>query len=57
MPLFNKVPYVKKAVESVLAQSYKDWELIVVDDGSKDGSPQAVQDLADERCHTQSEVV
>ena len=55
MPLFNKAPYVKKAVESVLAQSYRDWELIVVDDGSSDGSPQAVLDLADERCHVYSQ--
>ena len=55
MPLFNKAPYVKKAVESVLAQSYQDWELIVVDDGSKDGSPQAVLDLADERFHVYSQ--
>jgi len=55
MPLYNKVPYVKKAVESVLAQSYKDWELIVVDDGSKDGSPQLVLDLTDERCHMYSQ--
>ena len=50
MPLYNKAPYAKKAVESVLAQSYKDWELIVVDDGSTDGSPQVVLDLPDERC-------
>ena len=55
MPLFNKAPYVKKAVESVLAQSFRDWELIVVDDGSRDGGPQVVLDLADERCHVYSQ--
>ena len=38
MPLYNKAPYVRKAVESVVGQTYKDWELIIVDNGSNDGS-------------------
>ena len=38
MPLYNKAPYVRKAVESVVGQTYRDWELVVVDDGSSDGS-------------------
>ncbi|MBE0426198.1 MAG: glycosyltransferase family 2 protein [Nitrospirae bacterium] len=38
MPLYNKQPYVKRAVDSVISQTFPDWELIVVDDGSTDGS-------------------
>ena len=38
IPLFNKAPYVSRALESVIGQSFRDYELIVVDDGSNDGS-------------------
>lgn len=38
IPLYNKAPYVKKALESVFAQTFRDYELIVVDDGSNDDS-------------------
>ena len=38
IPLYNKVPYVAKAIQSVLAQTYEDYELIVMDDGSRDDS-------------------
>ena len=38
MPLYNAVKYVGEAIESILNQSYKDFELIIIDDCSKDGS-------------------
>jgi glycosyltransferase involved in cell wall biosynthesis len=37
--LYNKRPYIARAVESVFSQSITDLELIVVDDGSTDGGP------------------
>ena len=38
IPLYNKASYVRKALESVYAQTYRDYELIVINDGSTDNS-------------------
>lgn len=38
IPLYNKAPYVEKAIRSVLSQTFTDYELIVMDDGSMDDS-------------------
>ena len=45
IPLYNKASYVRKALESVLAQTYTDFELIVVDDGSTDESANIVETM------------
>lgn len=51
MPLYNKRQYVARAVKSVLAQTFTDYELIVVDDGSTDDSSAIVKGFDDERIH------
>ena len=45
LPLYNKAPYVAKAIGSVLGQTCSDFELIVVDDGSTDNSLQVATDV------------
>jgi glycosyltransferase involved in cell wall biosynthesis len=43
MPVYNAEMFLPEALESVLAQQYKPFEVIVVDDGSTDGTPQVVE--------------
>jgi len=45
IPLYNKAPYICKAIESVFAQTYNDFELIIVDDGSADDSLEVVRSV------------
>ena len=47
MPLYNKGAYVEKAIHSVLEQTYPHYELIVVNDGSKDNSAEIAEKLLD----------
>jgi glycosyltransferase involved in cell wall biosynthesis len=44
IPLYNKRAFVVQAVQSVLAQEYIDFELLVVDDGSTDGSAELIEE-------------
>ena len=50
MPSFGTAPFIAESIESVQAQSYKNWELIIVDDCSTDNTDEVVkQFLSDER--------
>ena len=46
MPAYNSEKYIGKSIESVLAQDYEKFELIIVDDGSKDGTKSIVEQYA-----------
>jgi hypothetical protein len=49
MPAYNAEPYVSEAITGVLNQSYRDFELIVVDDGSSDDTANAIAAFRDDR--------
>ena len=53
MPCYNASAYLREAIESVLSQSYQDWELIIVDDGSTDNSREIAREYVakDKRIH------
>jgi glycosyltransferase involved in cell wall biosynthesis len=49
IPLFNKAPFVARALQSVAAQTFTDFEVIVVDDGSTDDGAKIVERFEDSR--------
>ena len=49
MPAYNRETYIRESIDSVLAQSFTDFELIVVDDGSTDATAAIVQSYTDAR--------
>ena len=46
VPVYNVEKYLRKCVDSILNQTYTDYELMLVDDGSTDGCPQICDDYA-----------
>ncbi|QKX15831.1 glycosyltransferase [Microbulbifer sp. YPW1] len=49
MPTYNRAHIIGRAVQSVLAQSYFNWELIVIDDGSSDNTSDVIAAFGDDR--------
>ena len=49
MPVYNGEPYLPQAIDSILAQTFRDFELLIVDDGSTDSSVDIVQSCEDRR--------
>src|SRR5574344_1298616 len=49
IPSYNRAAFLPKAIDSVLAQTYVDWELIIVDDGSTDNTREVVKTYSDSR--------
>ena len=51
MPVHNGMPYLPQAIASILNQSFADFDFIIVDDGSDDGSADYLRGLRDPRVH------
>lgn len=43
MPSYNTEKYISESIESVIAQTYKNWELLIIDDCSEDLTIQIIQ--------------
>ncbi len=48
-PTFNRAHTLQRAIDSVLAQTYNDWELIIIDDGSTDNTQELVKGIGEKR--------
>ena len=48
VPIYNVAPYLRKCVDSLLMQDISDYEIILVDDGSTDGSGEIADRICDE---------
>ena len=48
-PLFNTEKYISKTIESVINQTYQNWELIIIDDKSADKSKDIVRNFLDDK--------
>lgn len=51
MPTYNVAPYVREAIDSVMQQTYTDFELLVIDDCSTDDTVSVVRSIDDPRIH------
>ncbi|MEP0368883.1 MAG: glycosyltransferase family 2 protein [Cyclobacteriaceae bacterium] len=49
MPVYNTEKFLRDAIDSVIGQTHQEWELLIVNDGSTDGSAQIVDDYDDSR--------
>lgn len=49
LPIYNQAEFAEQSIESVIAQTYSNWELIVLDDGSADGLAEVVRKFADDK--------
>ena len=46
IPVYNTEKYVREAIESIIHQSLKELEIIIINDGSTDGSPEILKEIS-----------
>ena len=49
MPVYNDEPFLNEAIESILSQTYNDFEFIIINDGSTDNSLKIIKSYSDQR--------
>ncbi|MEK7069690.1 MAG: glycosyltransferase, partial [Patescibacteria group bacterium] len=54
MPVYNGEKYLKKAIESILSQNFKEFEFLIIDDGSTDKSAEIIKSFNDARIRMES---
>ena len=54
VPVYNVEKYLSKCLDSIINQTYKNLEIICVDDGSTDSSPMILEEYAKKRCEDKS---
>ena len=55
MSVYNSEPFIRDAIKSILGQSFQDFEFIIINDGSTDGSLQIIQSYGDSRIRITSQ--
>ena len=48
LPIYNGEKYMRQSIESVINQTYKNWELIIIDDCSSDNTPEIAKEYANQ---------
>ncbi len=56
LPVYNGEKYLAEAVESILSQSYQNFELVIIDDGSKDKSQEIIKRFKDKRIRVYTQI-
>lgn len=49
MPVYNREKYVKQSIQSILSQGFTDYKLLILDDGSTDGTAEVIKNIKDDR--------
>src|SRR5690606_29827801 len=49
MPVYNGEKYIKEAIRNILCQTFSNFELVIIDDGSTDSSIEIIQSIKDRR--------